>query len=49
MMFDPAVPADTLLACLLLSLAQLSAAWASQFVFTHFYLKQARFWKDQFK
>ena len=49
MMFIDGIEANTLLACLYLAFAQCLGAWVSQYVFHKKYLKQAKFWKDQFR
>lgn len=49
MMFIEGIDSSTLLACLYLAFAQCLGAWVSQYVFHKKYLKQAKFWKDQFR
>ena len=49
MMFIEGIDPNTLLACLYLAFAQCLGAWVSQYVFHKKYLKQAKFWKDQFR
>ena len=49
MIFVDGINPNTLLACLYVGCAQLLGGWLSQFLFHRFYLRQAKFWKDQFR